>query len=97
MKSRLLPLAFALAALLSTSSAYADVLIPDAAIPTDAGTGNDAGTAADGGTPVGTSSSSGGCSVAGHDSGLLSALMPLGLAALVPLALRRQSKRSQKR
>jgi len=95
MKTRVLPLAVALTALLSTSTAFADVLLPDGGGPdTDSGSSAsaDGGTATDGGAAAAKSSSSGGCSVAGNDTGLLGALMPLGLAALVPLALRRKRR-----
>jgi len=48
-------------------------------------------TAGDGGTTG--KSSSGGCAVNGSDTSPLSMLLPLGLAALVPLALRRKNKK----
>jgi hypothetical protein len=56
-----------------------------------AGGGDGGAGGSDGGTS--SSSSSGGCSVAGTDTSMLNLLLPLGLASLVPLALRRRKTR----
>jgi hypothetical protein len=62
-----------------------------------AGTAGDGGSATDGGTTSKQSTGGGGCSVVGSDASLLNVLLPLGLATLVPLALRRRNRKSNGR
>ncbi len=58
-----------------------------------ASSGDGGAATSDGGT-TGKSSSSGGCTVTGNDTSPWNILLPLGLAALVPLALRRKKNKA---